>query len=103
MSIEKNYINGIVIKEIVFENGGKQLKGWVKVDEFIEQLKAIEVNGSANIIIARRKEPSETGVTHYMYEDPWKPKKDYNDTNDPQYDTDYSGKKGDDDDDELPF
>ena len=38
-----------------------------------------------------------------MYEDPWKPKKDYNDTNDPQYDTDYSGKKGDDDDDELPF
>ena len=35
MSIEKNYINGIVIKEKVFQNGGKQLKGWVKVDEFI--------------------------------------------------------------------
>ena len=39
MSIEKNYINGIVIKEKVFENGGKQLKGWVKVDKkFVQGL-----------------------------------------------------------------
>ena len=39
MSLEKNYLNGIIIKEKVFDNGGKQLKAWIKVDEFIEQLK----------------------------------------------------------------
>jgi len=104
MSLEKNYINGIIIKEKVFDNGGKQLKAWIKVDEFIKQLKAAAENGSVNIIIARRKEPSETGVTHYMYEDPWKPTKDYNDTNDPQYDSDSSGKKQKEvNDEELPF
>ncbi len=104
MSLEKNYLNGIIIKEKVFDNGGKQLKAWIKVDEFIEQLKNAAENGSVNIIIARRKKPSETGVTHYMYEDPWKPTRDYNDTNDPQYDSDYNGRKGKEaDDEELPF
>ena len=43
-------------------------------------------------------------MTHYMYEDPWKPTRDYNDTNDPQYDSDYNGRKGEEaDDEELPF
>ena len=95
MPEEKNYINGMVIKEKVFDNGGKQLRVWIRVDDLIEQIKDIEENGSANLIISRRKEPSEAGVTHYAYEDTWKPSQ--------QYDTDYSGKKGDDDDDELPF
>lgn len=71
---KKNYLNGAVIKEHTFDNGGTVLKVWVKVDEFSEQLKSIEKNGSANIIIQKRKEPSEKGVTHYIVEDTYKPK-----------------------------
>ena len=73
MPEEKNYINGMVIKEKVFDNGGKQLRVWIRVDDLIEQIKDIEENGSANLIISRRKEPSEAVVTHYAYEDTWKP------------------------------
>ena len=74
MQGKKNYLNGAVIKEHAFDNGGTVLKVWVKVDEFSEQLKSIEKNGSANIIIQKRKEPSEKGVTHYIVEDTYKPK-----------------------------
>ena len=74
MPENKNYLNGAVIKEHAFDNGGTVLKVWVKVDEFSEQLKSIEKNGSANIIIQKRKEPSEKGVTHYIVEDTYKPK-----------------------------
>jgi len=74
MPENKNYLNGAVIKEHAFDNGGTVLKVWVKVDEFSEQLKSIEKNGSANIVIQKRKEPSEKGVTHYIVEDTYKPK-----------------------------
>jgi len=100
MSKEKNYINGIIIKEKVFDNGGKQLKISVVISDLISQLSEIKNKSNsdwANLIIARRKEPSDKGVTHYAYEDPWRPEKDYNDTNDPQYDTDNNN------DDALPF
>ena len=93
--MEKNYINGFVIKEKLFDNGGKILKVSVKVDDFVEQLREIESKGWANLNIAKRKEPSDKGVTHYVYEDQWKPEKDYNETNDPQWDN----KKTDD----MPF
>ena len=84
--MEKNYLNGFIIKEKQFDNGGKILKVSVKVDELIDQLKEIENKGWANLNIAERKTPSDKGVTHYVYEDQWKPEKDYNETNDPQYD-----------------
>lgn len=82
---EKKYLNGVIIKEKSFDNGGTQLRLSVKVSEFIEDLRSIQDNGWANIIVARRKDPSDKGVTHYAYEDTWKPETDYNDTNDPQY------------------
>ena len=71
--MDKNYINGLVIKEKTFDNGGSQLRISVKVQELIEQLQAIEENGWANILVSRRKEPSDKGVTHYAYQDTWKP------------------------------
>jgi hypothetical protein len=70
---EKKYVNGIVIKERVFDNGGSQLKMSVKVEDFISQLKEISDNGWANLIISKRKEASDTGVTHYVKVDTWKP------------------------------
>ena len=73
MENEKKYVNGIVIKEKTFDNGGTQLKMSVKVDDFIAELKAIEDKGWANLICSKRKEASDTGITHYMKVDTWKP------------------------------
>jgi hypothetical protein len=81
MAEGKNYINGIVIKEKSFDNGGTQLKVSIKLDEFIEQLKECDQDesykGWVNCIISRRLEPSDKGVTHYMHEDTWKPNPSY--------------------------
>ena len=81
MSEEKNYINGIILKEKTFDNGGTQLKVSIKLDEFVEQLKACErdkdFKGWVNCIMSRRKVPSDKGVTHFMYEDKWKPDPNY--------------------------
>ena len=81
MPEEKNYINGIIIKERAFDNGGTQLKVSIKLDEFIEQLKECDQDkdfkGWVNCIIARRLEPSDKGVTHYLYEDTWRPDPKY--------------------------
>ena len=77
MPNEKNYINGIIIKEHKFDNGGKILKIGIKVKEFTENLKSCEKDKDftewVNVIIARRKTPSDKGMTHYMFEDEWKP------------------------------
>tara|TARA_R110002074_G_scaffold1973_5_gene11895 strand:- start:790 stop:1089 length:300 start_codon:yes stop_codon:yes gene_type:complete len=72
--VEKKYVNGMIIKEKVFENGGKIQKTTIKVDDFIKMLKE-EDDGSGwvNLVTARRQTPSDKGVTHYAYIDPWKP------------------------------
>lgn len=70
---EKKYVNGVVIKEKMFDNGGAQLKMSIKTDEFVKQLMEITENGWANLIVSRRKEPSDTGITHYVRVDTWKP------------------------------
>ena len=33
------------------------------------------------MIVARRKKPSDTGITHYLYEDTWKPNKNFANSN----------------------
>ena len=70
---EKKYVNGLIIKERTFDNGGTQLKASIAVKDLVEQLKQEDDNGWVNIVITRRKEPSDKGVTHYAYIDPWKP------------------------------
>ena len=72
---EKQYVNGMIIKEKTFDNGGTQLKLSIKLEDFLKQIKELDNDGWVNLIISRRKEPSETGVTHYSYVDTWKPKK----------------------------
>lgn len=86
--MEKKYINGVFIREKVFDNGGEILKLSVLGDQFMRQLKEImEEKGNVNInlVISRRKEVTDTGISHSMYVDTYEPK-DYNDTNDPQQD-----------------
>ena len=72
---EKQYVNGIIIKEKTFDNGGTQLKISLKTEDVIAQLKELDDNGWCNLIVARRKEASDTGITHYSYVDTWKPTK----------------------------
>ena len=72
---DKQYVNGIIIKEKTFDNGGAQLKVSIKVDDLMEQLNKLKDNGWVNLIVSRRKEPSDGGITHYSYVDTWKPKK----------------------------
>ena len=72
---DKQYVNGIIIKEKTFDNGGSQLKVSIKVDDLMEQLNKLKDDGWVNLIVARRKEPSDGGITHYSYVDTWKPKK----------------------------
>lgn len=72
---EKQYVNGMIIKEKVFDNGGAQLKVSIKTEDFVKQVKELDDNGWVNLIVTRRKEASDTGVTHYAYVDPWKPTK----------------------------
>ena len=103
MPEEKNYINGMIIKEKSFDNGGSQLKLSIKVEEFIEQLKTIEEKGWANLIVSRRKEPSDKGVTHYAYEDSWKPNSDYKPNGTDQHGSKYGSEEAKNDEDELPF
>lgn len=70
MAEKKNYLNGIFIQTHKFTNGGEILKCGVKVDDFCKALQeCAKENGWANIIIAQRREPSEKGHTHYVYED----------------------------------
>ena len=103
MPEEKNYINGIIIKEKSFDNGGSQLKISVKFDEFFEQLKAINEKGWVNLIVSRRKGPSDKGVTHYAFEDPWKPSTEYKPNATDQHGSKYGSEEANKDKDELPF
>ena len=92
---EKQYVNGLIIKEKVFENGGNQLKMSIKTDDMVKQLKELDDNGWVNLIVTRRTEPSDTGIPHYSYVDTWKPTKGAGQT---------SGKKMvAEQDDDLPF
>lgn len=70
---ETKYINGILIKERTFDNGGSQMKISIKTEDFINELKEVDENGWCNLIMNRRKEPSDKGVTHYLKVDTWKP------------------------------
>ena len=82
---ETKYINGILIKERTFDNGGSQMKISIKTEDFINELKEVDENGWCNLIMNRRKEPSDKGVTHYLKVDTWKPdpnKSSMNNTND---------------------
>ena len=76
MSEEKKYLKGMFIKEKTFDNGGTQLRVSVLVDDFINELKSLHEGKDGdweNLIIGRRREPSESGITHYIKVDPWKP------------------------------
>jgi hypothetical protein len=70
---DTKYLNGILIKERTFDNGGSQMKISIKTEDFINELKEVDENGWCNLIMNRRQTPSDKGVTHYIKVDTWKP------------------------------
>lgn len=64
---DKNYISGILIKEV------GQLNVSVKVEDFITNLREVANNGWANLTIAKNRNPTDKGYTHHCFEDTWEP------------------------------
>ncbi len=69
----KQYINKCKIVEKTFDDGGSLLNVAINVDELVE---IADPNGWLNLTIAKRREPSEKGATHYAYKNEFKPKTD---------------------------
>ena len=64
MAQDRVYINQCSLKEKVFDNGGSLINAAFKVSELEEHA---DENGWVNIVIAKRREVSEKGATHYAY------------------------------------
>jgi len=68
---ERQYIQKCKIVEKTFDDGGSLLNVSINVDELVE---IADPNGWINLTIAKRREPSEKGATHYAYKNEFKPK-----------------------------
>ena len=64
MAQDRVYINQCSLKEKVFDNGGSLINAAFNVSELEEHA---DENGWVNIVIAKRREVSEKGATHYAY------------------------------------
>ena len=64
MAQDRVYINQCSLREKVFDNGGSLINAAFKVSELQEHS---DENGWVNIVIAKRREVSEKGATHYAY------------------------------------
>jgi len=64
--MEKTYINGFLIKEKTFQDGGSILNCSIKIDDFAKDVKAHAKDGWLNISISKRKTPSDKGISHYV-------------------------------------
>lgn len=68
----KTYINKCKLVEKVFDDGGALINAAFNVDELAEHA---DENGWVNIVISKRREPSDKGATHYAYVSDYKPEK----------------------------
>ena len=64
MAQDRVYINQCSLREKVFDNGGSLINAAYKVSELQEHA---DENGWVNLVIAKRREVSEKGATHYAY------------------------------------
>jgi hypothetical protein len=71
MSKEKQYVQKCKIAEKQFDNGGSLLNCAFHIDELKEMANG---QGWVNITIAKRKEASPKGATHYAYKNEYEPK-----------------------------
>ena len=64
MAQDRVYINQCSLREKTFDNGGSLINAAFKVSELQEHA---DENGWVNLVIAKRREVSEKGATHYAY------------------------------------
>ena len=64
MAQDRVYINQCSLREKVFDNGGSLINAAFKVSELQDHA---DENGWVNLVIAKRREVSEKGATHYAY------------------------------------
>ena len=69
----KVYVNGFFIREKEFANGGSIMNVSIKASDFEAFAKQHAVDGYVKIVIERRREPSDKGITHSARLDTWKP------------------------------
>lgn len=100
MAEPKNYINGILIKEIG-EFGNLNIS--VKVDDFYKALESIRNGDWANIVIAKNRNPTDKGYTHHCYQNMWKPKREITIDHDEQHYNEPTPNGNSQTDDDLPF
>ena len=85
MAENKQFINGIWIREKKFDNGGSILSVSVKgeaIDDICRQLKQLAAeSGWARLTIGGLRNPTEKS-THSIYVDTWKPKKQIDNSGD---------------------
>lgn len=71
MSDQKIFVgNG---KEHVFQDGGSIVKLGFSKKDIQTMINNVNDNGYCNLVLNRRKQPSEHGDTHYMTVDTWVP------------------------------
>ena len=64
MAQDRVYINQCSLREKTFDNGGSLINAAFKVSELQDHA---DENGWVNLVIAKRREVSEKGATHYAY------------------------------------
>ena len=101
MAQDRVYINQCSLREKVFDNGGSLINAAFKVSELQEHT---DENGWVNIVIAKRREVSEKGATHYAYKSEYQRNTNQSVPAEPQSTTDQGqGIMPDSMDDDLPF
>lgn len=69
----KIYCNGFFVREKVFDSGRAVMNVAVNVADFIEFADKHGSEGYVRIVIEKRREPSDKGITHSVRLDTWKP------------------------------
>ena len=64
MAQDRVYINQCSLREKTFDNGGSLINAAFKISELQDHA---DENGWVNLVIAKRREVSEKGATHYAY------------------------------------
>ena len=98
MAQDRVYINQCSLKEKVFDNGGSLINAAFKVSELEEHA---DENGWVNIVIAKRREVSEKGATHYAYKSEYQRQDNQQTSQDTSYQQQTTSNRVEDDD--LPF
>ena len=71
---QKNYAAGMWVREKTFQNGNSILNCSGETEKFVEWLRSItDDQGKFRIGISKRREPSDKGLTHTVWQDTWKP------------------------------